>query len=141
MKKCKSLLIPLLVLCGCTTTKKEELHNYHEIKDRQIEWNSIFKQEEEDYLVYFYSERCGYCNEIKQDVLKFYLADYLPMYFVCTDYDAVVGPRSDLTGVDNIDDFYIFGTPFLARLLEHKIANYYVGVSEIRQFISGYKSI
>ena len=137
MKIIKSLVIPLLILCGCNANNQpEEQHNYHEIKDRLILWNNIFNQDEDDYLVYFYSERCGYCNEIKQDVLKFYLQEYMPMYFVCTDYDVVVGPRSDLTGVDSIEDFFIFGTPFLARLKQHIVFNYYVGVSEIRDYIS-----
>ena len=139
MKKIISLVIPLLILCGCKSNQTtEESHNYHEIKDRIIEWNYIFEQEEDDYLVYFYSERCGYCNEIKQDIIRFYLNEYMPMYFVCTDYDVVIGPKSDLTGVDNIDDFFIFGTPFLSRLLNHKVANYYVGVSEIRNYISSF---
>lgn len=137
MKIVQSLVIPLLILCGCNANNQhEEQHNYHEIKDRLIQWNDIFNQDEDDYLVYFYSERCGYCNEIKQDVLKFYLQEYMPMYFVCTDFDVVVGPRSDLTGVDSIDDFFIFGTPFLTRLKQHIVSNYYVGVSEIRDCFS-----
>lgn len=139
MKKLSSLVLPLLLLSGCASNNKQEtIHNYHEIKDRLIEWNTIFEQPEENYLVYFYSERCGYCNELKQDIIKFYLADYVPMYFVCTDYDVVVGPRSDLTGVDKIEDFYIFGTPFLTRLKLNKVANYYVGLSEIKEYISAY---
>ena len=138
MKRYTSLIIPLLLICGCQSKNTEEEHNYHEIKNRLISWDYIFEQEEDDYLVYFYSERCGHCNEIKQEILKFYLAEYTPMYFVCTDYDAIFGPKSDLVGVDNIDDFYIFGTPFLARLHNHIVTNYYVGVSEIRSFISSF---
>ena len=137
MRKLSSLLLPLLLLTGCGgKAVPQEQHNYHEIKDRLIEWNNIFEQEEDDYLVYFYSERCGHCNELKQDILSFYFKEYIPMYFVCTDYDAVVGPRSDIAGVDNIDDFFIFGTPFLTRFKDHKVSNYYVGVAEIRSFIS-----
>ena len=57
------------------------------------------------------------------------------MYFVCTDIDAVFGSQTDLTGINNITDFYIFGTPFLARLVEHAISIYYVGASAILDFI------
>ena len=139
MKKLTSLILPLLLLCGCTAKEtKIEQHNYNEIFDRLIPWDYIFEQEENDYLVYFYSERCGYCNEIKQDILQFYLKEIIPMYFVCTDYDVVIGPRSDLTGIDNIDDFFIFGTPFLTRLIENRVANYYAGVSEIRNYIASF---
>ena len=137
MHKLISLVLPLMLLVGCTPNKSiEEKHNYHEIKDRLIAWNDIFIQEEEEYYVYFYSERCGHCNDIKQNIINFYYKDVVYMYFVCTDIDSVTGPRSDIKGIDNIDDFYIFGTPFLTQLSSHKINDYYVGVSEIKGFIS-----
>lgn len=32
---------------------------------------AIQTQEEDEYLVYYYSENCGYCNDIKEQVLNF----------------------------------------------------------------------
>lgn len=137
MKKLTSLILPVFVLTGCQANPKPEVkHNYHEIKDHLIAWEDVFNQEEHNYLVYFYSERCGHCNSIKNDIISYYLTTDETMYFVCTDIDAVFGNQTDLTGVNNISDFYIFGTPFLARLVEHTISNYYVGATAISNFIN-----
>lgn len=141
MKKIVSLLVPLLTVCGCSTSSStsETIHNYHETKNSLIPWSDVFLQEENDYLVYFYSERCGHCNEIKQDVISFYLKDLINMYFVCTDIEAVFGQSKDLIGVNNINDFYIFGTPFLSRISSYCVSEYYVGSTQIRNYINQFK--
>ena len=140
MPKLKFLLFPFFLLVSCST---EELiyHNYHETKSCLISWSDVFNQNEDDYLVYFYSESCGHCNEIKQDVISFYLEDIYPMYFVCTDIEVVLGPKNNLVGIDNIDDFYIFGTPFLLNLVDHAVSSYYAGANEVKDYISILKNI
>ena len=136
MKKLNSLVIPLLLLTGCSGNQKKPIqHNYHETRDSLISWQDVFNQPEHDYLVYFYSERCGHCNEIKNQVISYYLSTSNKMYFVCTDLDAVFGQQGDLIGVNNIDDFYIFGTPFLIEIHEHTIMNYYAGTKAILHFM------
>ncbi len=134
IKKIALLIATLLVSCNCINAVIK--HNYHETKECLICWDDVFLQKEDDYITYFYSERCGYCNEIKQDVISYYLAKIETMYFVCTDIKCVVGPKSDIRGINNIDDFYIFGTPFLVCLLEHQVYEYYVGASEIKEYVN-----
>ena len=129
------LLLPLLV-SSCSEIEERPFRNYHEIKDRLISWNDVFNQEEDYYLIYYYSERCVHCNDIKQDVLYYYFNITTSMYFVCTDYEIVVGPKEDLRGIDNVDDFYIFGTPFITEIKDHIVLNYYAGTEEILAFIS-----
>ncbi len=137
MKKLLNLVLPFLILTGCNNSNTAKPnHNYHETKECLISWCDVFTQEEDDYLVYFYSERCGYCNDIKQSIISFYLEEKAEMYFVCTDIEAVFGQSTNLTGVDSIDEFYIFGTPFLIRLLDHRIESYYVGSKQILNFIN-----
>ena len=137
MNKLTSLVIPLLLLTGCNNTKKHEpeSHNYHEIRNNLIDWVDIFNQPERDYVVYFYSERCGHCNSIKNEIISYYQTTDKKMYFVCTDYDAIFGPQTDLRGIDNIEDFYIFGTPFLIRLQEYTLTEYYAGTAAILNYI------
>ena len=136
MFKIKSLLLSIIFLFLSCSNYEPNKHNYHEIKDYNINWSDIFIQDDDDYLVYFYSERCGHCNEIKQDVISFSLEDIFPLYFICTDIEVIIGPTKDLIGVDSIDDFYIFGTPFLIRIYQHAIASYYVGSNEVKDYIS-----
>lgn len=135
MSKLKLIIFSILLLTSCNN-ETPIYHNYHETKNSLISWHDIFTQEENNYLVYFYSERCGHCNEIKQDVISFYLEDIYPMYFVCTDIEVVLGPKNSLVGIDNINDFYIFGTPFLLNLVDHKVDSYYGGASEVKEYIS-----
>lgn len=137
MKKVLSLVLPVLLICGCkgNNQTKTVTHNYHEIKDNLIDFSDIFIQVENDYLVYFYSERCGHCKEIKDDIISYYLKGIRTMYFVCTDYDAVIGNPKDLTGIDNIDEFYIFGTPFLIRVFDYKVKEYYAGTKAILSYL------
>lgn len=141
MKMITTLALSTLIITGCTSNnrKTEETHNYHEIRENIIAWNDVFLQDSNDYLVYFYSERCGHCNEIKQDVLSFYFKHLIDMYFVCTDIEVVFGQYKDLTGIDCIDDFYIFGTPFLTRLSENKISDYHVGSNAIKEYVNQFK--
>ena len=127
------ILLPFLLL---SCSKDIPIHNYHETRDHLISWENIFKQQENDYLVYFYSERCGHCNQIKQDIINFYLEGSYSLYFVCSDMEVVLGPKKDLKGIDNIDDFYIFGTPFLIRILSYSVESYYAGSVEVKGYIS-----
>ena len=136
MSKLEKLLISLLILCSCSKQQEIIFHNYDEIRNSQISWENIFINEDDDFFVYFYAEKCGYCNEIKQSVLNFYLKNLVTWYFVNCDYEIRIGPTKDLTGIDNSDDFYIFGTPFLIRLQYQVVTDYYVGSQQILDYIS-----
>lgn len=135
MPKLKSLVLPLLILCSCSNEPAPIFHNYDDIKDNLISWSDVFNQEG-DYYVYFYSERCGHCNDIKQEIINLYLEELVNLYFVCTDIEAMLGPIKDLHGVNSVDDFYIFGTPFLVEINNCYVVDYYIGSEEIRGFIS-----
>ena len=136
MTKLNKLLLFLILVTSCGSSDAQIKHNYHEIKDRIVNWNQIFELTDEHYLIYFYSERCGYCNDIKQEVLNYYFIHLNAFYFVCTDLECKTGPVKDLTGTNNIDDFYIFGTPFLIEFNFQTVTNYYVGKDDILSFIS-----
>ena len=136
MLKPLNLLVLSLLVSSCGQSEPIVTHNYHEIKVHLINWNDIFVQCEDYYLVYFYSERCGHCKEIKQDIISYYFKDINPLYFVCTDIEVEIGPSKDLIGINNIDDFYIFGTPFLIEITNREISNYYAGQAQILEFIS-----
>ena len=123
----------LLASCSVTQTKQPIIYEYEYVS--HIEWDSIFNQKEEDYLVYFYSVNCGHCKELKGEIINYYFTNKETMYFVCTDQYVVFGSSSDLTGINSINYFYIFGTPFLIKLHDKEIVNYYPGVAKIREYI------
>ena len=136
MNLLKMCLIFSAFLCSCSSIKQDNSHNYHEIKLSLIGWDEVFLQNENDYFVYFYSETCVYCKEIKNDVISFYLNKIYTMYFVCTNYKAVYGSPADIYGITDITDFYIFGTPFMVEIRDGAIVNYYAGANDILGLIS-----
>ena len=135
MKKIALFLCLFLFSCSLNQYKQVKQHDYCDV-DAQISWSDVFNQCEDQYLVYFYSESCGYCQTIKNDVIEYYLSKKEAMYFVDSGgEDAKFGPVKDLTGIFDIESFYIFGTPFLIKTKEKKIDSYYAGMNQILEYI------
>ena len=139
----KSMLALSLLLCiGCSPKEvenqevKKEL-DYDLIESRKIKWIDIFEMNEDRYLVYFYSPYCGYCKQVKKDILNYYLLGKDEMYFVDTiEEEASYGrPAEDVMGVNDINCFYIAGTPTLVEITKWTVTNLYVGLDNIKLFL------
>ena len=129
-----SIICLLTASCNINGSAVIKKYDYDDVTSK-ILWSDIFTQEEDCYLVYFYRTTCAHCNELKEEILNYYFASEKTMYFVEVDDKARYGSVTDLTLITCIDDFYIFGTPFLIEMENNKIKNYYAGVTNIRGFI------
>lgn len=146
MKKITALA--LIVLVGCSPSKTVEDVNKEDpptesvldysIVETSISWVDVFEQIEERYLVYFYSEYCGYCRNIKEEFLSYYLLNKEKIYFVDAIKEKAVyhSGAEGIIGIDNIDDYYIPGTPFLVEFTNWQVTNYYMGMEAIRMYVS-----
>lgn len=139
------ILLSAVLLASCAFKDEEKRKEpesevtYEDVCNLKIAWKDIFNQEENYYLVYFYSEECGYCNMIKQEVLDYCQKEIKKMYFVDVpnDEDVVIKrPPATNIGISNIDEMFILGTPSMIEIEEKVIKSYYVGVQSIRAFIS-----
>ena len=139
------LLLSVLLLTACAEKETETPNDppknvdYEDIVLPKISWFDIFNREEEKYLVYFYSEECGYCNSIKEEILDYYETTTRKMFFidVVEDGNVVINHSFDsVIGVNDIEHLYIRGTPSLLELENKTVVNYYAGVQTIRAFIS-----
>lgn len=120
--------------CFSELPKNIEITSFLAVED--IELSQIFAQNSLHYLLYFYSDTCGHCLRIKDTILDFYYSYKGNMYFVNADKGVAIGKdRSALIGVNNLDNFYILGTPSLFTIDYHKITNYYLGEQEILEYI------
>ena len=130
----KLSLLVICLLCGCTPKEKAEVP----IKKKDIVIDDLFSIDSDTYLVYFYSEQCRHCLNIKDDMENFYSTYSGDMFFLSTDINEVNfnSMKSALIGVDNITDFYIVGTPSLIRFIDHKVDEYFLGEKEILEYIS-----
>ena len=145
MKKLSLLSVMLLIGCsmGGNVSKENEEQEIPKKLDyadvtTSIHWPDIFLQEEQRYLVYFYSEYCGYCKNIKDEFLSYYLLDKEKIYFVDAIKEKAVfkGNAESIIGLKEITDFYIPGTPFLLEIMDWTATNYYVGMENIRLYIN-----
>ena len=86
----------------------------------QIKWADCLTQEEEDYLVFFHSDTCSHCQEIMGDVIAFSHEDIKKTYFANIIFEGekirVEKDKEALVGVDNIEEFYIRGTPTIIEV-------------------------
>ena len=136
MKKLLLLLTVLLVGCSKNTEQPvTKIYDYKDVEDT-CSWADVFKQEEEEYLVYFYSLTCGHCLEIKQEMISYYLSKTEKIYFSKVDETTVFGPKGELKGIDSIEKFYIFGTPFLVKLKKWVVIDYFAGTKSILEYIN-----
>ena len=139
MKKLSLLFILPFILLGCSANRiKPNTLDYDDIEN-VVSWSNIFNIDEDEYLVYFYSVTCGHCKEIKGLMIDYYFSNLEQIYFSEVSEETVYGQRSDLTGIDKLENFYIFGTPFLIKIEDKIVSEYYSGVKEISEYIN-YKS-
>lgn len=131
-------LIPLLL--GCTKTKRTSndetssiaIFDYSDVAHLTIEWNKILNQEEQNYFAYIYSNQCGHCKEIKQDVINYALNGEKKIYFIAyTKEIPIITNAMNNIGVDNYEQLGIIGTPTLFEINEGIVAECYTGSSSI----------
>ena len=141
----RAIIITALVATGCGAVSSDDnidiqnevMLDYSIAENDMIHWSDVFLKEEERYLVYFYSEYCGYCKILKQDFLSYYLLNKEKIYLVnAIEENAVFNsPAIEMIGIDNIDDFYIAGTPILVEFINHTVTNLYAGLDNIKMYI------
>ena len=125
-----SSLVALLVILNITSDDLKykdfpKISSYEEVNQIQ----------DDTYLLYFYSETCSYCNQIKDRSLNFFEEhkDDLPVYLL--DADRIRGSKDSL----NLP----FGeslksTPTLMVVQNGIIIDFLVGTIEITEYYDGF---
>ena len=120
-------LVLLALLTSCSSSNSEQSNSnassgFDIPVEQQIIWTDCLSQEEEDYLVFFYSETCNHCHEIMGDVLAFSEESIIKIYFSDVAKGETKIPISrdvdDTLGIDDINSFFIAGTPTLIEVYE-----------------------
>lgn len=120
-------LVLLALLTSCSSSNSEQSNSnassgFDIPVEQQIIWTDCLSQEEEDYLVFFYSETCNHCHEIMGDVIAFSEENIIKIYFSDVAKGETKIPISrdvdDTLGIDDINSFFIAGTPTLIEVYE-----------------------
>ncbi len=140
MRFIASILITLfLTACNpsATSFNSSSTSSYDYAQMNHIEWVDLFHQQECDYFTYIYSETCGYCHEIKNEILYFASNYQNPTYFVIYDKEIpLIDDKEQVIDKDKIEDIGILGTPTLFHVVNHKINENIVGSKDIKNYIT-----
>ena len=147
MKRFIVLLLPLILLVGCRQKNNEEQSSkkdpfYNVVEDLHIEWKDMFLDKEEPFYVYVYSITCPPCSSLREQVVNFAQADYVPFYFVYPSDDIVfvddVETAENSIGATRIEDVSIYNTPTLIGISNKKVTSYTRDYYAIKNFIESY---
>ena len=131
----KLFLFPLMTvfLVSCANENKvvAEEHDYSDVSHLLICWGDIFKIKDRQYFVYIYSETCGHCQEIKQDIIS-YALNHDSFYFIKFNSGIpIINDRNIVIGKDKVEELGIVGTPSMFLITDHIVEVNYVGKKEI----------
>lgn len=139
--------MPIFLLTGCSIFPKEDKQtfsnkiveierSYDEIKDYELKLSTCFDIELDDYYLYFYSETCSHCSEIKNFMITEAI-ERRDIYFIkASNNDKLTNDRSLLIGAENPDDIYILGYPSLLEISNKKCIKNEAGKSNIQAVLN-----
>lgn len=127
MKFAKSFLLILLALT-LSSCHKAEL-DYTDF-DEYMQDNYYLAETKENkrYILYYFSQNCSHCRDVKQEVLAFFQS------YELTDFYILDISADSVRDVSRYDEFV--GTPSLFFIADGEVIKEYVGNNEIREFLS-----
>ena len=117
---------------------------YDVMINQATSWNECLSQEEAHYLVYFYSETCSPCKQIKGDVIAFANLNVVKTYFVDTAKPENTIQKCSAeeveVGVSDVADLYIVGTPTLIEVRDGATVSNVAGQNKCLNLINSLKN-
>lgn len=110
--------------------------DYDDERFIHIAWSEIFSQNQETYCTYIYSQSCGYCQQLKQDVLSYALS-VDNFYFLEYSDDVILTNNIEKTiGIQKIDQLAILGTPTILEIKNKVLTKNIAGKKKISEYLS-----
>lgn len=120
---CSLLAAAMFVSCSPAQNEQSNKNASTEYEipiELEIDLKDCLSQSESQYLIFFHSETCSHCKEIKGDVLSFVNDNILKVYFL-----DIKKPNNEVTicqkeeivfGVGDYQDLKILGTPTIIKV-------------------------
>ena len=144
MKVTKKLfcLISVLFLFGCSSQQEhrepqteiivEVEHSYDEVQDYELTWETMFDVDSTLYYVYFYSQSCNHCEELKNYIIEKALTTNNIYFIKGTNKDQIGNDPKKSKYTENPGDIWILGYPSLLQIVNHKCVKNLAGISQIK---------
>lgn len=127
-----TILFAFSFLAGCDVAKNLD---YSDFNNRQVNKTNAMEQVEGTYYIYVYSNNCQYCENIKQDVLKYADSGSYKLYlynFSSNPIETTSDPNYSNVGATSMLSVRLFGTPTLFKVVDNEITSQYVGYSQVK---------
>ena len=140
------LSVPLLLGC-CTFTKKEEKinvqnvvipdadHEYFEVENLFINWESILSQNMNTYYVYVYSTACVHCQEMKNWIIETTLNRDDIFFVKGSNKITIKTDVSSTIGATRVEEVAILGYPTLLKIENKTLVKNVAGNSKIMDLL------
>lgn len=116
-------LTSLAIVASCSpakesTNNKNSFSEYEIVNKKQISWTNVLNQKEDNYIVFIYTEKCGYCHDMITEITSFAEEAIMPTYFVnALDYEIIISSDPDV-GMSEASEIMIAGTPTILEIYE-----------------------
>ena len=133
------LSIPLFT--SCTPTEESVPQNktfkqFSVVVENSIKWPEILNQEENKYIIFFYSETCAYCHEMQEEVIDFAITCPLKTYFLDALENDVPIDSDKKIGVSNYEEASISGTPSILEVENATITANISGIDDCLTYLN-----
>ena len=134
-------LLSIALITSCTPSEESVPQNktfkqFKVVVDNSIEWKNILDQEEDNYIIFFYSETCAYCHEIQEEVIDFAITCPLKTYFLDTMENDVPIDSDKKIGVSNYEEASINGTPSILEVENATITANISGIDDCLTYLN-----
>ena len=133
------LSIPLIASCTPTEESASQYKAFKEFQvvvDNSIKWPDILNQEENKYIIFFYSETCAYCHEMQEEVIDFATTCPLKTYFLDVMENDVPIDSDKKIGVSNYEEASINGTPSILEVENATITANISGIDDCLTYLN-----
>lgn len=105
--------------------------DYSDYSKYQITYSQIMKKGNNGYYVYFYSESCSHCKNLKKDIFQYLDSDKnnstngVRLYLLCVDeyLNELSSDTDNIIGVTDVSNLKISGTPTMIYVSTNSSTN------------------
>ena len=133
-------LTSLAIVVSCspsreTTNNKNVIEQEEIIKNQSISWFDALNQKENNYIVFVYSETCGYCHDMMDEIIDFAKSEILVTYFINSQIYKVPISNEIKENIADINQLSILGTPTILEIDNKIVVNNIAGIDKCLNFL------
>ena len=133
-------LTSLAIVVSCsptreTTNNKNIVEQEEIIKNKEIPWLEALNQKDNHYIIFVYSETCGHCHDMMDEIIDFAKSGILVTYFINTRKNEVPISMEIIENTTDITELSILGTPTILEIESKTVIKNIAGIDKCLTFL------